>query len=95
MADDRKDKERGSDALEAARAKIAQNQASKDAVAEHTVKEGETLSHIAQHYYGNAGEMYWRHIYEANKEVIGDNPGMIKPGQVFQIPAKPEEEGGE
>lgn len=95
MADDNKDQARRSDAMAEARAKIATNQASKEAMAEHTVEEGETLSRIALHYYGNAGEMYWRHIYEANKEVIGDNPGMIKPGQVFQIPPKPEEEGGE
>ena len=57
-------------------------------LAEHTVAADETLSHIALKYYGNAGREFWMYIYEANKAVIGDNPGMIRPGIVLKIPEK-------
>jgi nucleoid-associated protein YgaU len=56
-------------------------------IAEHTVKSGETLSQIAQHYYGSAAQEKWMAIYEANKEVIGDNPSLVRAGQVLKIPA--------
>lgn len=58
-------------------------------LAEHTVGEGETLSHIAQKYYGHSTRDYWMVIYEANKAVIGDNPGMIKIGAELKIPELP------
>jgi nucleoid-associated protein YgaU len=45
---------------------------------------GDTLSGIAQKYYGS--QVNWKAIYEANKETIGDNPNLIRVGQVFKIP---------
>jgi nucleoid-associated protein YgaU len=57
-------------------------------VAQHTVAAGETLSQIALKHYGNAGREYWMAIYEANKAVIGANPGLIKPGMVLKIPER-------
>ena len=59
-----------------------------ESVAEHTVEEGETLSSISMKYYDSADREDWMAIYEANKDVIGDNPNLIKPGQVFKIPKK-------
>lgn len=50
----------------------------------YTVVKGDSLSRIAKQFYGNAGK--WRKIYDANKAVIGTNPDLIKPGQVFTIP---------
>ena len=50
----------------------------------HTVLPGDTLSKIAQKYYGSAS--LWQKIYQANKAVIGANPNMIKPGQKLTIP---------
>jgi nucleoid-associated protein YgaU len=50
----------------------------------HTVVRGDSLSKIAQHYYGKAG--LWRKLYDANKDVVGSNPDLIKPGQVLTIP---------
>jgi nucleoid-associated protein YgaU len=55
-------------------------------IAEHTVKKGETLSHIALEHYGSAAKEKWMKVYEANKGVIGDNPNLIRPGQVLKIP---------
>jgi nucleoid-associated protein YgaU len=52
----------------------------------HTVAEGETLSGIALKYYGSAVKEKWMVIYEANKDVIGDNPNLIITGQVLKIP---------
>ena len=48
--------------------------------------DGETLSGIALKYYGSAVKDKWMKIYELNKTLIGDNPGLIKPGQVLRIP---------
>jgi nucleoid-associated protein YgaU len=50
----------------------------------YTVVKGDTLSKIAKHYYGNANR--WREIFEANRDQIS-NPDLIKPGQIFKIPA--------
>lgn len=50
----------------------------------HTVKKGDCLWNIAKAYYGN-GAQYTK-IYEANKDVIGSNPNLIYPNQVFLIP---------
>ena len=58
-------------------------------IAQHTVASGETLSHIALKYYGSAVREAWMHIYEANKALIGPNPGIIRPGMVLNIPPKP------
>ena len=49
----------------------------------YTVKSGDTLSTIGQHH-----GVAWREIYEANKDVIGDNPDKIHPGQTLRIPRK-------
>lgn len=55
-------------------------------IAEHTVASGETLSHISLKYYNSAAKPKYMVIYEANKDVIGDNPNIIVPGQVLKIP---------
>lgn len=57
--------------------------------AEHTVGADETLSHIALKYYGSAAKEKWMIIYEANKAVIGDDPGRIRSGMVLKIPELP------
>ncbi|MDX5443578.1 MAG: LysM peptidoglycan-binding domain-containing protein [Hymenobacteraceae bacterium] len=52
----------------------------------YTVVSGDSLSKIAQREYGDA--MQWRKIYDANRDVIGDNPDLIHPGQELVIPEK-------
>jgi nucleoid-associated protein YgaU len=50
----------------------------------HVVVSGDTLSGIAAQYYSDGGR--WPAIYEANKDVIGDNPNLILVGQELVIP---------
>lgn len=50
----------------------------------HTVVSGDSLSKIAKQHYGDANK--WRRIYDANRQTIGDNPDLIKPGQDLVIP---------
>ena len=49
----------------------------------YTVVQGDSLSKIAKHHYGDANK--WRKIYEANKDIIKD-PDLIYPGQSLRIP---------
>ena len=49
----------------------------------HTVQKGETLSHIAQKYYGKASEH--KKIFEANRDQLKD-PDKIREGMKLQIP---------
>lgn len=47
----------------------------------YTVVKGDKLSTID---YKSLGYASWREMYEANKDVLGSNPDLIKPGQVIQ-----------
>jgi nucleoid-associated protein YgaU len=49
----------------------------------YTVESGDTLSAIAERYYGTQTE--WPKIFEANRDQI-DNPDLIQPGQVLRVP---------
>ncbi|MDH7598083.1 MAG: LysM peptidoglycan-binding domain-containing protein [Sedimentisphaerales bacterium] len=49
----------------------------------HVVREGETLSDIAERYYGTPNR--WLRIYKANESVIKD-PDRIYPGMRLVIP---------
>ena len=70
----------------AAKAKTmaAKREKEKLAVKKHVVVGGDTLSGIAKKYYDDAGK--YLKIYESNKDVIGDNPDLIKPGMELIIP---------
>jgi Tfp pilus assembly protein FimV len=50
----------------------------------YTVRAGDTLSSIAQRFYGNGAD--WATIYQANMSVV-HNPNVIRPGMVLTIPA--------
>src|SRR5438876_7534906 len=56
--------------------------------AQYTVASGDTLSAIAQQWYGNG--TLWSRIFEANRNQIA-NPNVIFPGQVLRIPQSPAE----
>lgn len=49
----------------------------------YEVVKGDTLSHIAKHFYGNANK--YPVIFEANKPMLKD-PDEIYPGQKLRIP---------
>jgi nucleoid-associated protein YgaU len=47
----------------------------------YTVQSGDSLSKIGSHH-----GVSWQAIYDANKDLIGDNPDVIHPGQQLKIP---------
>lgn len=49
----------------------------------HTVKPGDTLSAIARKYDIQGG---WRALYEANKDMIGDDPDRLNVGTLLAVP---------
>lgn len=49
----------------------------------YTIKMGDTLSAIAERYYGDASDS--SRIFEANREIIVD-PEKLYPGQTIRIP---------
>jgi len=49
----------------------------------HLVRKGDTLSAIAEHYYGDANQ--YLKIYDANRDQLND-PNKIYPGQILVIP---------
>ena len=55
----------------------------------YTVQQGDTLSEIAQKAYGDANQWQTIYNYPANKQVIGSNPNVLRPGEVLFIPPVP------
>ena len=49
---------------------------------EYKVEHGDNLTKIANKICGNDN---WQKIYDDNKDVIGDNPNRISPGQVLIV----------
>lgn len=60
-------------------------------MATYTVKKGDSLSKIA----ASLGLNGWRELYDLNRGIIGGNPDLIRPGQVFEIPGSADEGGEE
>ena len=50
----------------------------------YTVRRGDTLSSIAQRFYGSAAD--WPRIWDANRSVV-PNPNVIRTGMVLTIPS--------
>lgn len=59
-------------------------EAPSDSAQMYTVKSGDSLSAIAQQFYGDANR--YNDIFEANRPMLSD-PNLIYPGQVLRIPA--------
>lgn len=55
----------------------------------HTLKSHETWTHLALYYYGHTTEPYWRLIYEANIDTVGDDYHHIWGGMQIVIPQLP------
>jgi nucleoid-associated protein YgaU len=54
------------------------------AASDYVVKPGDTLRSIAQDQYGDAS--LWPRIFDANRDVIGDNPDALIAGTKLRIP---------
>lgn len=54
-----------------------------DATQWYEVKKGDSLSKIAEQFYGDP--MLYKKIFEANQDIIKD-PNLIHPGQKLRIP---------
>ena len=50
----------------------------------YTVKSGDSLSEIAQQFYGKATQ--WRRIHDANRALIGSDPADLRAGMKLVIP---------
>jgi LysM repeat protein len=48
----------------------------------YTVKQGDTLGKIAREYCTT-----WNEIYDLNRDTIGTNPNVIRPGMVLTVPS--------
>jgi len=64
----------------------AATHAGRQAARSYTVRTGDTLSGIAQRFYGHASDWQW--LYHINRAKISD-PDLIYTGQVFSAPADP------
>ena len=48
------------------------------------VVSGDTLSDLAQKYYGS--DHYWPLLWDANRAVIGSHPNLVRPGMRLSVP---------
>jgi ABC-type amino acid transport substrate-binding protein len=55
-------------------------------IEQYVVQRGDTLSRIAGKVYGDVSPASWEQIFEANRDVIGDNPSRIQVGMTLTIP---------
>jgi nucleoid-associated protein YgaU len=51
---------------------------------EYVVQAGDTLRTIAAQQYGDP--TLWQRVYQANMDVIGNNPDALQPGMRLRIP---------
>jgi nucleoid-associated protein YgaU len=58
----------------------------KSGAACYTVQSGDSLSTIAQSFYGNQSANNVNKIYYSNLQTVGANPNLIYPGQKLYIP---------
>ena len=66
------------------------NETSVNMTGSYIVQPGDNLTTIAQKY-----GISWQTLYENNRNIIGNNPNLIKPGQVLQINASTNRETAE
>jgi nucleoid-associated protein YgaU len=58
----------------------------KSGAACYTVQSGDSLSTIAQRFYGSMGATGVNKIYYSNLTTVGPNMNYIRPGQKLYIP---------
>ena len=65
---------------------VARRAARTEAGRSYTVRTGDTLSGIAQRFYGHAGD--WPYLYRINRGTVSD-PNLIYTGEVLRVPTNP------
>ena len=65
---------------------VARRAARTEACRSYTVRTGDTLSGIAQRFYGHAGD--WPYLYRINRGTVSD-PNLIYAGEVLRVPTNP------
>jgi resuscitation-promoting factor RpfA len=68
-------------------------EASRRDAGKHEVQSGDTLWDIAARALGTDDVVriarYWPAIYRANRATIGDDPNLVRPGQLLTLPPEP------
>lgn len=64
--------------------KTSQNQTTNSTQKRYTVIRGDCLWNITKKYTGSGAR--WKELYDINKQVVGNNPNLIYPGQVLTLP---------
>ena len=60
----------------------------------YVVRPGDSLSSIALDHPGAGSlEDRWRAIWQANRDVVGDDPDLILPGQALRLPTHHQQDG--
>ena len=54
---------------------------------DYTIVKGDTLSLLAGRFYGDI--FLWQAIYQANRDIIGDDPDLIEVNTNITIPKLP------
>jgi hypothetical protein len=54
----------------------------------YTVQRGDSLSGVAQRFYGTT--RWWPGLWQANRDVIGADPEVLRNGIVLEVPARPD-----
>lgn len=62
-----------------------------ETITTHTVKSGDTLSHIALKYYKHATPPYWKLILDHNEDLLEGNERSLREGMEIEIPELPED----
>ena len=54
----------------------------------YVVRPGDSLWSIARRHPGDSGsvDLRWRAIWQANRDMVGDDPDLILPGQALRLP---------
>jgi ABC-type amino acid transport substrate-binding protein len=65
---------------------VEPNDRATGAVQEYVVEPGDTLSKIAGKLHGDVSPVSWQRIYEANRDLIGEDPSRIEAGMTLVIP---------
>ena len=65
---------------------VEPSEAEAELVDKYVVQPGDSLSSIAGKVFGDVGPDSWQRLFEANRDVIGDDPSRIAVGMALAVP---------